>query len=120
MGATKKRRQTKHRGNAAGMVETRGRTSSGGASTGSSGARGPRIPQPPSWQKAFTKALIPFVLLLVLMPFLAKDRSFAAIIPLALFAYVFYVPISFYSDKFVYERFVKKSKVAVDKAKGKA
>jgi hypothetical protein len=54
------------------------------------------------------------------MPFLAKDRSFAAIIPLALFAYVFYVPISYYSDKFVYDRFVKKSKTAVDKAKSKA
>ena len=110
MGATKKRRQTKHRGNAAGMVESRGRTNTGAPGTTSGGARGPRIPAPPSWQKAFMKALISLVLLLVLMPFMAKDKSIFAILPLALFAYVIYVPISYYSDKFVYDRFVKKSR----------
>ncbi len=109
MGATKKRRQTKHRGNAAGMVETRGRTNAGGAgASGGGGARGPRIPPEPSWKKAFMKALIPLVLLLVLMPFLAKDKSIFAILPLAFLAYVMYVPISYYSDKFVYDKFLKK------------
>ena len=108
MGATKKRRQTKHRGNAAGMVESRGRTNAGAIGGGSS-PKGPQPPKPPSWQRAMTKALIPLVLLLVLMPFLSKDKSITAILPLAVIAYVMYVPISYYSDRWVYDRFQKKS-----------
>ena len=39
MAQTKRKRRTKHRGNAAGMIEVRGRTGKGGAS-GATGAKG--------------------------------------------------------------------------------
>lgn len=109
MGASKKRRRTKHRGNAAGMVETRGRSAGGRNGASSTGpARGPKVPQPPSWQKAATKALIPVVILAPVLFFTNKDASPLAIIPLVAIAYIVYIPLSYYSDRFVYNRFIKR------------
>ncbi len=108
MGETKKRRQTKHRGNAAGMVETRGRT--GARTTGPAGTAkgGPKVPQPPSWQKAFLKALLPVVILLPILLFTNKTASTISIIGLVAFAYVMYVPLSYFSDRWVYNRYLKR------------
>ena len=107
MGATKKRRQTKHRGNAAGMVETRGRTGVRTAAPQPTG-RAAKVPQPPSWNKAFLKALLPVVILLPLMIFTQKNASVTSIVGLVAFAYVIYVPLSYYSDRWVYNRYLKR------------
>lgn len=108
MGATKKRRQTKHRGNAAGMVETRGRTGVRGTAPGGAPAGGPRQPKPASWTRAATKALIPVAILLPVLIFTNKGQSLLQIIPLVALAYLLYVPLSYYSDRWVYNRFEKK------------
>lgn len=108
MGATKKRRQTKHRGNAAGMVESRGRTGAR-PSDASSSKGGPRVPQPASWQKAATKALLPVVILIPLMLFLNKKSSVTAVLSLAAFAYILYVPLAYYTDRWAYQRYLKKN-----------
>ena len=109
MGATKKRRQTKHRGNAAGMVETRGRTGARGTdASGGKGKGGPRVPQPASWQKAAMKALLPVVILLPLLLLTNKTASTVSIIALVVFAYIAYVPLAYFSDRWVYNRYLKK------------
>lgn len=109
MGATKKRRASKHRGNAAGMVEARGRTGAriDGAG-GGSGDRGPRVPTEPSWRKSATKALLPVAILLPFLFLTQKETSIVGIVLLCLMAYLLYVPLAFYTDRWVYNRFVKK------------
>ncbi len=107
MGATKKRRQTKHRGNAAGMVEARGRTTPGRAGAPAGGGKGPRVPQPPTWRKAAIKAFLPVVILLPILIFTQKDSSAASIATLTCFAYLMYLPLSYWSDRFVYRRYLK-------------
>lgn len=109
MGATKKRRKTKHRGNAAGMVEARGKASSGrvvGPSI-SSQPRGPKPPQPPTWSKAMIKALLPVVILLPILLIFQKNATAATVGPLLVMAYAMYVPLSYWSDRFVYNRHLK-------------
>lgn len=109
MGETKKRRQTKHRGNAAGMVETRGRTGVRPGGPATSGAKGgPRVPQPPSWQRAGLKALLPVVILLPVLLLTNKTASTVSIIGLIAFAYILYVPLAYYSDRWVYNRYLKR------------
>ena len=58
MAQTKRKRRTKHRGNAAGVVESRGRT--GRRPTAEelrkTSARERRMNRPPSWNSAFLKA----------------------------------------------------------------
>lgn len=107
MGETKKRRQTKHRGNAAGMVETRGNTGTRGASAGRTDSRGVRIPPAPSWQRAVIKALVP---VLILAPFLfltQKDTPLGGKLFFLVFAFFLYVPMSYYIDRWAYNRYLK-------------
>lgn len=108
MGETKKRRQTKHRGNAAGMVESRGRTGARTTGPAQTGRGGVRVPEPASWQKAALKALLPVVILLPLLLLTNKKASTFSIIGLVAFAYVLYVPLAYYSDRWVYNRYLKK------------
>jgi hypothetical protein len=110
---TKRRRQTKHRGNAAGVVEARGRTGRKptAAEKGSTGARASaskeqrrqeRYDRPPTWRGAFYRALIAAVVLLFLAIFLLHSAK-SAIIYFA-FALLVYTPISYYTDMWMYRR----------------
>jgi hypothetical protein len=110
MGETKKRRQTKHRGNAAGMVESRGSSQSrtAGASGSSDGRRGPKPPQPASWNRAMTKALIPIAILIPLLIVTNKGKDIGQVLGLCALAYVMYVPLSYFTDRWMYNRYVKK------------
>jgi hypothetical protein len=111
MAQTKRKRQTKHRGNAAGVVESRGRTGrkptaaekSGKAQTGP--AKGPPIDKrdlPPTWRNAFIRAMFAAVLMLVAMIILLnKPNQAIALFPIVL---LFYVPISYYTDQWMYNR----------------
>lgn len=112
MAQTKRRRRTKHRGNAAGVVEARGRTGrkptaaekSAATSTSSraSAKRAERYERPPSWRKAFNRALIAAVALLVLALLLV--HSVAAAILYFVIAVLAYTPISYYTDAWLYRR----------------
>lgn len=111
MGETKKRRQTKHRGNAAGMVEARGRTGAGANGSAGAGAkvdsRGVRIPPEPSWQRAVLKAFVP---VLILAPFLfltQKGTPIGGKIVFIILAFILYIPMSYYIDRWAYNRYLK-------------
>jgi hypothetical protein len=109
---TRRKRRTKHRGNAAGVVEARGRTGRKPTAAEKTGPVKPsaaaskraidRRDQPPSWKGAFYKAMIATVLLLVVVIFLLKNSNGAiALFPIVLAGYTV---ISYYTDKWIYDR----------------
>ena len=121
MAQTKRKRNTKHRGNAAGVVESRGRTGRKPTSAEKSGKAGDaakarkeqlldKRDRPPTWRAAFVKAMVAGIVLMLFM-IVALNQSNGAI---ALFPIVIamYTVISYYTDKWVYDRRQRK------KAKG--
>jgi hypothetical protein len=113
MAQTKRRRQTKHRGNAAGMVESRGRTGRKPTAEEKSGKpiaagdrqkRVPRADRPPTWLGAFYRAMAAAVLMLLISLLLLKlkhPNQAVALFPIVLIAYV---PISYYTDLWLFRR----------------
>jgi hypothetical protein len=109
MAQTKRKRQTKHRGNAAGVVESRGRTGRKPTAAEKAGkpreGRSDRIPKrdrPPTWLGAFYRAMAAAVLMLLVSLFLLKKPNEAiALFPIVL---IFYIPISYYTDMWLYNR----------------
>src|SRR5579864_5610502 len=99
MAQTRRKRQTKHRGNAAGVVESRGRTGrkptaaekAGTAVKPSVAARERALDkrdQPPTWRAAFYKAMIAAVLfLLVVVLVLHGSNGSVALFPIVLAGY---------------------------------
>jgi hypothetical protein len=110
MAQTKRKRRNKHRGNAVGAVEARGRTSkpqpsAKNASRGK-GARAGREVKPPSWNSAALKAGTGAVLLFLLARFgvLGNEQSTAQALLLAGIALLFYTPIMYLTDRWIYRR----------------
>jgi len=113
MAQTKRKRRSKHRGNAAGTIESRGRT--GRKPTGderkgkdksamtSAQRRTERLSRPPSWRSAINRAALAAVLLVALSIFAFKQKP-AAAIGFAAFALIVYIPMGYYLDKFLYNR----------------
>jgi len=107
MAQTKRRRQTKHRGNAAGVVESRGRTGrkptpeeKRGEVAKAKAKRVDRRDRPPTWLSAFYRAAIAAVLMLLVSIVLIKNA------PIELFPIVllFYWPLSYYTDQWMFKR----------------
>ena len=107
MASTK--RKTKHRGNAMGVVESRGRTGRPPtaaerhpAAREKAKARENRYDRPPTWLGAFYRAMFAAVLMLLIGILLIKNSSEAiALFPIVL---ALYVPISYYTDVWLYKR----------------
>jgi anti-sigma-K factor RskA len=106
------KRKTKHRGNAAGMVESRGRTGRRPTPAERSGSakdkarereqRLQKYDRPPTWRGAFVRAMAAAVLMLLIGILLIKNSTEAVVLfPLVL---VMYVPISYYTDMWLYKR----------------
>jgi hypothetical protein len=113
MAQTRRKRQTKHRGNAAGVVESRGRTGRKPTAGEKSGdarllarekeRKLDKRDQPPTWRGAFIKAMFAaIVLVLVVTVLLHQSASHAY--PLFPVVLVFYTVISYFTDKWVYDR----------------
>jgi Flp pilus assembly protein TadB len=104
---TKRKRRTKHRGNAAGMVETRGRT--GRKPTGSErkpsgrALRMDRLNRPPSWRSSFNRALIAAAVFVAASILILKQKPIAGV-AFGVFLVLFYTPLTFYTDSFFYKR----------------
>jgi hypothetical protein len=125
MASTKRRRRTKHRGNAAGVVEARGRTGrkptaaeksvTGREKAHARERRLERLDRPPTWRGAFYRAMAAAVLMLLASLVLLKNKNQAiAIFPLVL---LIYVPISYYTDLWMYRRRMRsKARRASEKA----
>jgi hypothetical protein len=113
MAQTKRKRRTKHRGNAAGVVEARGRT--GRRPTPEEmrkrNARERRTTKPPSWRSAFLKAALMAALLFLFtrIGLFGSDAPVGQSIAIALMALVLYTPLAYATDKWVYQRAQKRA-----------
>lgn len=114
MAQTKKKRRSKHRGNAAGMIEARGRTGRPPSSEErklsdrelAAQRRRERMMRPPSWKSATTRAALAAVVFGLLLAF-AFQTPVAQAISLTCFVFLFYIPLGYYTDQFVYRRRVR-------------
>ena len=122
MAQTRKKRSTKHRGNAAGIVEARGRTgrkpTDGERRTTKSDSRflrSDRASRPPSWRSAANRSLIAVIIFVaVLVLFLGQEPG--AAFGLGGFLLILYIPMSYYTDLWLYRR--RQSKEAAGGGKG--
>jgi Flp pilus assembly protein TadB len=114
MAQTKRKRRSKHRGNAAGAIETRGRT--GRKPTPEEQKQSARLTarerraKPPSWNSAAMKAVAMAGVLFVLtqVHLLGKNTTVQQGFLLAVFAMVVYTPLAYMTDRAVYNRMQKK------------
>jgi hypothetical protein len=112
----RKRRSTKHRGNAAGQVEARGRTSRAESSGNASknGKPGERFDKAPEWRSAMNRAAIAAGLFGVMTLFLLKQKPLAAA-ALTVAVFCLYVPLGYYTDDYIYKRRQRKKQQAKEK-----
>src|SRR6185295_4862731 len=107
MAQTKRKRRTKHRGNAAGIVEHRGRTSRPPSpeerKKAARAARGDRYAKPPSWRSAANRALVATVLFVAVIV-LALKQPVQQAVALGGFMLLLYIPIGYFTDTFFYNR----------------
>ena len=111
MAQTKRKRRTKHRGNAAGVVESRGRTGRRPTAdeqrkaTRQSAAEARRN-RPPTWKAASMKAGLMAALLFVFtqIGLFGTEAPIGQSIILALFAFGAYTPLAYMTDRWVYRR----------------
>ena len=117
MAQTKRKRRSKHRGNAAGSVEARGRTSRRAnlspaeqKKADRAAARETRMNKPPTWNSALFKAALMAALLFVFtqIGLFGGETSISQSLFLSLFALILYTPLAFVTDKFVYARAQKR------------
>src|SRR4051812_32241438 len=111
MAQTKRKRRTKHRGNAAGIVEARGRTGrkpnaderKPSKREEAKGRREERMNRPPTWKAAAQRAALAAVFMAVVLLFIARGNVVAVLVP-AVIAMALYVPLGYYTDLWIYNR----------------
>jgi hypothetical protein len=112
MAQTKKKRQTKHRGNAAGKIEARGRTgrkptddeAKGSAKLDARARRQARLDTPPTWRGAANRAVVATLFFFVLLVVLFRSQALTGKIFIAAFMLLVYIPMGYYTDLFIYRR----------------
>jgi hypothetical protein len=112
MAQTRRKRRTKHRGNAAGYVEQRGRTSrppspeerKAQRRDAAKAARQNRYAKPPSWQRAAVRSLVTTALFVAFVT-LALRNPLDQTLALAGFLFLLYIPLGYLTDSFFYKRF---------------
>jgi hypothetical protein len=112
MAQTKRKRRSKHRGNAAGTIEARGRT--GRPPTPEErkkqqrAARSQaRVPKPPTWNAAIKKALLATGFIFIFLLVTNKFKVVPALV-FAILAMLLYIPSGYYLDSFMYRRYQRK------------
>ena len=114
MAQTKRKRRTKHRGNAAGQVESRGRTgrrpTADEQSKSRESVRERRLNKPPSWNSAFLKAALMAGLLFLFtqVGLFGSEASLGQSIVICGFALLLYTPLAYVTDRWVYQRAQKR------------
>jgi drug/metabolite transporter (DMT)-like permease len=115
MAQTKRKRRSKHRGNAAGQIESRGRTGRRPTAeeqkkSSRESLRQQRLNKPPTWNSALMKAALMAGLLFLFtrLGVFGSDTTIAQSLILCFFALLLYTPIAYATDKFVYSRAQKR------------
>ncbi len=113
MAQTRRKRQTKHRGNAAGFVESRGRTGrkptaaeKSGKASEAARAKQKRVDprdKPPTWRGAALRALVAACALALLSGLVLKASPPQTVAYFAV-GLIAYTPISYYTDNWIYRR----------------
>lgn len=110
MAQTRKRRR-KHRGTQAGTVEARGRTSrprEGAKKTAAPKSakerRAERLNKPPTWRGSINRAAIAAVLFGIFVTVAGKGGNPVQGVVLAIVVFLFYLPLTYYLDRFMYRR----------------
>jgi len=109
--AQKKKRRSKHRGNAAGIVEARGRTGrkltdaerTAGEKGKPADRRRDRMMRPPTWKAAMTRAGLAALVFGVLLA-VAFKTPIPQAMSLTVFVFLFYIPLGYYTDTWIYNR----------------
>jgi Flp pilus assembly protein TadB len=111
MAQTKRKRRSKHRGTAAGTIESRGRTGrrptpAEQKKIDAAQRRESRGMREPTWNAAFLRAILAAVLLFAFtqIGLLGDSLSVAGGLALALLSVVLYVPLGYVFDRWVYNR----------------
>ena len=114
MAQTKRKRRSKHRGNAAGNIETRGRTGrkvtpEPNKKADRAAARRNRLAQPPTWNKATLRAAAAAGLLFVLtqIGLFQDDVPPSQAIVICLLAMLIYIPLGYMFDNWMYKRMTR-------------
>jgi Flp pilus assembly protein TadB len=114
MAQTKKKRRTKHRGNQAGSIESRGRTSRPTsraqarqqAMQRSQNKKVDRATREPTWRGAVTRAAIAAGVFFAILLVMQQPPVGAVFIALIMFG--LYIPMGFYTDRWMYQRRIRK------------
>ena len=116
MAQTKRKRRSKHRGNAAGTIEARGRTGRKPTAEeqrkqASRDAREDRRFVEPSWTSAATRAGLASIMLFVLFQvgLAGEKQTIATSLGLSVAAFLLYVPLGYKVDRIFWERRMRKA-----------
>ncbi len=109
MAQTKRKRRSKHRGNAAGTIETRGRTGRPPSpeerkKQSRADARERRLNTPPTWRSSLTRAALAAVLIFIFLLVTGRKDQVAVAIIGSIFAFALYVPGGYYTELWFYRR----------------
>ncbi|HEV2752753.1 MAG TPA: hypothetical protein VGV36_02820 [Solirubrobacteraceae bacterium] len=123
MAQTKKRRRSKHRGNAAGVVEIRGRTGRRPSPQERKRSdkeqarerRMERLHRKPTWRGAINRSLIAAALLALLFIFVMGQPVVRAL-PLAAAMLAIYIPLGYFTDLWLWRRRERKKLAAGGRA----
>jgi hypothetical protein len=123
MAHTKRKRRSKHRGTAAGTVESRGRTGrkptpAERKKADSASRRDDRLYREPTWQGAAMRAGFASILLFVLFQIgIGPKQNVGTSLALALFAFAVYVPLGYVTDRAIWKRRMRRAGRALPPSK---
>jgi hypothetical protein len=122
MAQTRRKRQTKHRGNAAGEIESRGRTGRPLSATEKKGPaakaqkREARLNRKPTWKGSAQRALLAGAFIFVFLMLIGNHKKgSSAVLSSLIFAVIatlFYVFFGFYFETFMWRRRMAKKQPA--------
>jgi Flp pilus assembly protein TadB len=110
MAQARRKRRTKHRGTAAGTIQTRGRTGRPPSAderkkVSRMEARQRRLNTPPTWKASSTRAGLAAILMFVFLALVGpKQHRIESAAFFALFALALYIPGGYYMELFLYRR----------------
>jgi hypothetical protein len=116
MAQTKRKRRSKHRGNAAGTIEARGRTGRPPSAderkkTTRDQAREKRLNSPPTWRSSFIRAGLAATIMFAFISLTSKGNNIVQALVFAVFALLLYVPAGYYFEHMLFRRRMRKKEL---------